>query len=192
MLFLCVFFILHVNSQLLYNINSSSDALPIVFSIIIEGRMNMVKETLLLVGHGSKLPYSKQLILDVAEKVKAKNEFENVEIGLMEFNEPTIPDALKKIIEGGSKRIIVVPVFLAPGTHTEKDIPRILGLLKEEESACYSHDHGDGHVHSHSHGHHHHHGDPVDIPEDVEIIYKKPLGADDRIVEVVMERALNS
>ncbi|WNY28718.1 hypothetical protein MmiEs2_09210 [Methanimicrococcus stummii] len=155
----------------------------------------MVKETLLLVGHGSKLPYSKQLILDIAEKVKARNEFENVEIGLMEFNEPSIPDALKKIIEGGSKRIIVVPVFLAPGTHTEKDIPRILGLLKEEES-YHSHDHEHHHDHEHGHGHHghhhHHHGDPVDIPEDVEIVYKKPLGADDRIVDIVMERALNS
>ncbi|MDR2943665.1 MAG: sirohydrochlorin nickelochelatase [Methanosarcinales archaeon] len=170
----------------------------------------MVKETLLLVGHGSKLPFSKQLILDVAEKVKARGEFENVEIGLMEFNEPTIPDALKKIIDGGSKRIVVVPVFLAPGTHTEKDIPRILGLLKEE-SACCGHEHGrhdehDHHhehshhdhehahhhdEHDHHHGHHHHHGDPVDIPEDVEIIYKKPLGADDRIVDIVLERALN-
>lgn len=169
----------------------------------------MVKETLLLVGHGSKLPYSKQLVLDVAEKVKARNEFENVEIGLMEFNEPTIPDALKKIIEGGSKRIIVVPVFLAPGTHTEKDIPRILGLLKEEEkkdekSCCghnhehhghehnhEHHNHEHGHGHHHGHGHRHHHGDPVDVPDDVEIIYKKPLGADDRIVDIVMERALN-
>jgi sirohydrochlorin cobaltochelatase len=156
----------------------------------------MVKETLLLVGHGSKLPYSKQLITDIAEKVKAQNKFENIEIGLMEFNEPSIPTALKKIIADGTKRIIVVPVFLAPGTHTEKDIPRILGLLKDDGGGHHHHHHhGDGsghHSHSHGHGHHHHHhGDPVDVPDDVEIIYKKPLGADDRIVEIVMERALN-
>ncbi|WNY22799.1 hypothetical protein MmiHf6_00840 [Methanimicrococcus hongohii] len=154
----------------------------------------MVKETLLLVGHGSKLPYSKQLILDVAEKVKAQNKFENIEIGLMEFNEPSIPTALKKIIADGTKRIIVVPVFLAPGTHTEKDIPRILGLLKDEQETHHHHEHGEecGYSHKHEgHHHHHHHGDPVDIPDDVEIIYKKPLGADDRIVEIVMERALN-
>jgi len=159
----------------------------------------MVKETLLLVGHGSKLPYSKQLLVDIAEKVKAQNKFENIEIGLMEFNEPSIPTALKKIIADGTKRIIVVPVFLAPGTHTTKDIPTILGLLKEEhDHHDHGHSHGHGHSHSHdhhdhghSHGHgHHHHGEPVDIPDDVEIIYKKPLGADDRIVEIVMERAL--
>lgn len=176
----------------------------------------MTTETLLLVGHGSKLPYSKQLLTDIAEKVKARNEYDAVEIGLMEFNEPSIPDALKKIIESGSKKIIVVPVFLAPGTHTEKDIPRILGLLKEDEKCgCDSHcghhgheghshgheehhhdhhEHSPGHGHTHGHGHHHghHHGDAVDIPEDVEIIYKKPLGADDRIVDIVLERASRS
>lgn len=150
-----------------------------------------VNETLLLVGHGSKLPYSKQLLVDVAEKVKAKNEFENIEIGLMEFNEPSIPDALKKIIASGSKKIIVVPVFLAPGTHTTKDIPTILGLLKCEEHA---HDHGHDHSHDgHSHHHHHNHAtEIVEIPDDVEIIYKEPLGADDRIVDIVMERALGN
>lgn len=168
------------------------------------------QETLLLVGHGSKLPYSKQLLVDIAEKVKAKNEFENVEIGLMEFNEPTIPNALKKIIASGSKKIIVVPVFLAHGTHTTKDIPTILGLLKNSHSHSHdhphghshdhphdhSHDHPHDHSHDHSHGHshggcgHHHETEAIEVPADVEIIYRDPLGADDRIVEIVMERAL--
>ncbi|WNY26993.1 sirohydrochlorin nickelochelatase [Methanolapillus ohkumae] len=183
------------------------------------------KETLLLVGHGSKLPYSKQLLMDVAEKVKNSGRFENVEIGLMEFNEPTIPQSLKKIIAGGSKKITVVPVFLAPGTHTEKDIPRILGLLKDNQDHhqhCHdngidhehhdddhnddhdddhdddhknNHDgkkcgHGQGHGHGHGHHGHHHDFENVEIPRDVEIIYKKPIGADDRIAEIIMERAL--
>jgi len=171
------------------------------------------EETLLLVGHGSKLPYSKQLILEIAEKVKAKNEFENVEIGMMEFNEPTIPDALKKIIASGSKKIIVVPVFLAHGTHTTKDIPTILGLRKSEpdnghgcahehhekaseittlksHSSKGSHDHGHAHGHGHGHHHHRHVTEIVEIPDDVEIIYREPIGVDDRIVDIVMERAL--
>jgi Uncharacterized conserved protein len=156
-------------------------------------------ETLLLVGHGSKLPYSKELLVEIAKKVENQGKFENIEIGLMEFNEPSIPTALKKIIASGSKKIIVVPVFLAPGTHTTKDIPTILGLLKEkhDHDHNHSHDHHDhhhhdhDHSHGHGHGHHHHHGEPVDIPDDVEIVYKEPLGADDRIVEIVMERALS-
>ena len=165
---------------------------------MMNGRLNMSsKETLLLVGHGSKLPYSKELLVEIAKKIEDKGMFENIEIGLMEFNEPSIPTALKKIIASGSKKIIVVPVFLAAGTHTTKDIPTMLGLLKGESNHCHphTHDHDDdhhSHGHAHGHGHHHHHdNEKVDIPEDIEIIYREPLGADDRIVEIVMERALS-
>ena len=142
-------------------------------------------EALVLVGHGSRLPYSKELLVKLAEKVKERNIFPIVEIGLMEFNEPTIPQAVKKAIEQGAKKIIVVPVFLAHGIHTTRDIPRLLGLIDEEE-----HEHEHEHSHGHHHHHHHHHTDEkLEIPEDVEIIYREPIGADDRIVDIIIDRA---
>jgi sirohydrochlorin cobaltochelatase len=142
-------------------------------------------EALVLVGHGSRLPYSKELLVKLAEKVKERNIFPIVEIGLMEFNEPTIPQAVKKAIEQGAKKIIVVPVFLAHGIHTTRDIPRLLGLIDEEE---HEHDHEHSHGHHHHHHHHHEH-EKLEIPEDVEIIYREPLGADDRIVDIIIDRA---
>ncbi|XRO75284.1 sirohydrochlorin nickelochelatase [Methanocaldococcus sp. 28A] len=141
-------------------------------------------EALVLVGHGSRLPYSKELLVKLAEKVKEKNIFPIVEIGLMEFNEPTIPQAVKKAIEQGAKKIIVVPVFLAHGIHTTRDIPKMLGLIED------NHEH---HHHEHEHGHHHHHHhhehEKLEIPEDIEIIYREPIGADDRIVDIIIDRA---
>ncbi|WP_017980990.1 sirohydrochlorin nickelochelatase [Methanocaldococcus villosus] len=131
-------------------------------------------EALILVGHGSRYPYSKELMEKIAEKIRERNLFPIVEIGMMEFNEPTIPQALKKVIEMGAKRIIVVPVFLAHGTHTLKDIPHLLGLKELDEN--------DSHHHHHDHEH-------VEIPEDVEIIYREPIGADDRLVEIIIDRA---
>jgi sirohydrochlorin cobaltochelatase len=142
-------------------------------------------EALVLVGHGSRLPYSKELLVKLAEKVKEKNIFPIVEIGMMEFNEPTIPQAVKKAIEQGAKKIIVVPVFLAHGIHTTRDIPRLLGLIDEDE-----HEHEHEHSHGHHHHHHHHHEhEKLEIPEDVEIIYREPIGADDRIVDIIIDRA---
>ena len=138
-------------------------------------------EALVLVGHGSRLPYSKELLVKLAEKVKEKNIFPIVEIGMMEFNEPTIPQAVKKAIEQGAKKIIVVPVFLAHGIHTTRDIPKLLGLIDEEE---HEHEH-----HHHHHHHHHHEHEKLEIPEDVEIIYREPIGADDRIVDIIVDRA---
>jgi sirohydrochlorin cobaltochelatase len=141
-------------------------------------------EALVLVGHGSRLPYSKELLVKLAEKVKERNIFPIVEIGLMEFNEPTIPQAVKKAIEQGAKKIIVVPVFLAHGIHTTRDIPRLLGLIDEEE-----HEHEHEHSHGHHHHHHHHEHEKLEIPNGVEIIYREPIGADDRIVDIIIDRA---
>ncbi|WP_456371796.1 sirohydrochlorin nickelochelatase [Methanocaldococcus sp.] len=138
-------------------------------------------EALVLVGHGSRLPYSKELLVKLAEKIKEKNIFPIVEIGLMEFNEPTIPQAVKKAIERGAKKIIVVPVFLAHGIHTTRDIPKMLGLI-EDDNGHHEEEH-------HHHHHHHHEHEKLEIPEDVEIIYREPIGADDRIVDIIIDRA---
>ena len=178
------------------------------------------KEALILVGHGSRLPFSKELIQTIAEKIRAKNEYEVVEYGMMEFNTPTIKDAVEAAIAKGSKRLIVVPVFLAPGNHSERDIPTILGLAPTEKAAmiiaegehhhdhhhehehehCHENDHEhehehcheDDHEHEHHHEHHHHDhkSDAVGpLPEGVEIVYRGTIGADDKIVDIVLERA---
>ncbi|ADC69701.1 cobalamin (vitamin B12) biosynthesis CbiX protein [Methanocaldococcus sp. FS406-22] len=143
-------------------------------------------EALVLVGHGSRLPYSKELLVKLAEKVKERNIFPIVEIGLMEFNEPTIPQAVKKAIEQGAKKIIVVPVFLAHGIHTTRDIPRLLGLIEDNHEHHHEHEHSHGHHHHH---HHHHEHEKLEIPDGVEIIYREPIGADDRIVDIIIDRA---
>lgn len=140
-------------------------------------------EALVLVGHGSRLPHSKNVVVEVAEKIKARNSYDIVEVGMMEFNEPTIPQAIQKVIDAGATKIIVTPVFLAPGNHTERDIPKILGIY-EGDGDCHHHHH---HDHECS-GHHHHDTEELEIPEGVEIIYRKPMGADDRIVDIVLDR----
>jgi len=141
-------------------------------------------EALILVGHGSRLPYSKEVVSKIAEKIRERNIYPIVEIGMMEFNEPTITQAVKRAIEKGAKRIIVVPVFLAHGNHTKRDIPKILGIYNgEEEEESHHHEH---------HHHHHHREEPLEIPEDVEIIYREPIGPDDRLVDIIIDRALGN
>ena len=143
--------------------------------------MNMTtKKALLLVGHGSKLPYSKEFMINILEKLKKKNIFSgNVYVGLMEFNHPTIPESLKEIISSGFKKIIVLPVFLAHGTHTKKDIPKILQLNSNNI---------ENHEEIHSHHSHHISNEKIEIPNDVEIIYKDPIGPHDKIIDILLEK----
>jgi len=131
----------------------------------------------ILVGHGSRLPYGKDVLSQLAEIYK-KNTNYPVEIGFMNMDQPSIPTSINKLADLGVKKIVVTPVFLADGVHTTQDIPRILGLGNGDETMEHHH-----HEHKHEEEHVHFHG---------EIIYTKPLGADIRIAEIIKDRVDNA
>lgn len=131
----------------------------------------------LLVGHGSRLHYGKDVVSQIAEMYRENQEF-IVEVGFMNMSKPSIPEAITRLADKGAEKIIVTPVFLAHGVHTTEDIPRILGLNN-------GHDETPAHSHSHSHSHDH---EEVAIDFKGEIIYTEPLGADKRIADIVKDR----
>jgi sirohydrochlorin cobaltochelatase len=132
----------------------------------------------LLVGHGSRLPYGKDVVSQIADMYRENGEF-IVEVGFMNMSKPSIPEAINSLAENGAEKIIVTPVFLAHGVHTTEDIPRILGLNNGHDESK----HGHGHSHGHSHD-----DEEVEINFKGEIIYTEPLGADRRIADIVKDR----
>lgn len=135
------------------------------------------KTGVLLISHGSRLPVASETINKLADMYRETTDFK-VNVGYMEIREPNIPTALSELLEGTEiDTVIAVPVFLAHGIHTTRDIPTILGFIEEEE-----HDHDDnGH-------HHHHHHDIEKIDFDGKVIYTEPLGADPLILEIIKNR----
>ena len=52
-----------------------------------------------------------------------------VDYAFMEIRQPDIPTVVEKLAtENDLEKLIVVPVFIAHGLHTKRDIPRILGI----------------------------------------------------------------
>ena len=133
---------------------------------------------ILLVSHGSRLGYNKEFISEVQSKFDEICELPNT-YGFMELAEPNIPTSINKLLSEneGIERLVVVPVFIAPGVHTTSDIPTILGLKE------HSHDHEHGHDH-----HHHHHHDLEAIDFDGEILYGEPICADDILIDILKEK----
>ncbi|MBR3197643.1 MAG: sirohydrochlorin nickelochelatase, partial [Methanobrevibacter sp.] len=83
----------------------------------------------ILVSHGSTLPYAEEVFTEIKEKFIKKTGYPS-EIGYMKVSEPTIAgavDILKEEVDD-LDNIIALPVFLAPGIHTNIDIPQLLGL----------------------------------------------------------------
>lgn len=138
------------------------------------------KVGIVLVGHGSRLPYGKDVLSQLAEIYRQESD-NPVEIGFMNMNKPSIPSSINKLAERGVEKIVVTPVFLAPGVHTTEDIPRILGLKNNRDE---SH----GHHHEHGHGHSHDHGETEEIHFQGKIIYTDPLGPDPKIVSIIKDR----
>jgi sirohydrochlorin ferrochelatase len=132
----------------------------------------------LLVGHGSRLPYGKDVVSQIADMYRENGEF-LVEVGFMNMSKPSIPEAINSLAENGAEKIVVTPVFLAHGVHTTEDIPRILGLNNGHDESKHSH----GHSHGHSQDE-----EEVEINFKGEIIYTEPLGADRRIANIVKDR----
>ena len=148
---------------------------------------------ILLLSHGSRLDDGEEVIKAYKEMYTEEFPDMPVEYGFMEIRKPGIPETIKKLsTENDLDRIIVVPVFVAHGLHTKRDIPGLLGIESDYEGESghhhHHHDH-DNHDHGHHHGHHHHHDhDDEPVEFDGEIILTDPLGIDKRMYEIIKDR----
>ena len=119
---------------------------------------------ILAIGHGSKLPYNKDVVTQIADYIAKRHTDVVVRAGFMENCEPTLGEAIEGFSGTGVTKVAAVPVFLASGVHITKDIPRILGL---DEKGC---------------------GTLVIDGKEVPLCYAKPLGADELIADLVFKR----
>lgn len=88
----------------------------------------MGKKGMLLVGHGSTMPYNKELVENTASLIKSQTTDFIVKTGFMNLNTPTIRESLNDFKHEPIDALVVVPLFLAKGVHIEKDIPGEIGL----------------------------------------------------------------
>jgi len=124
----------------------------------------MTKEAILLIGHGSKLDYNKQVLELQAENLRRQGH-EDVFIGYNEKTMPLVGDKLAEMMEQGYDTVYAMPVFIASGVHITRDIPRKLGIPEGSD------------------------GGTVEMNGHKALVkYGEPLGNDPRIAEILMER----
>jgi precorrin-8X/cobalt-precorrin-8 methylmutase len=80
-------------------------------------------------------------------------------------NKPTIPESIESLAKKGVSKIVLIPAFLAPGVHTTREIPELIELKEKE---------------------------PALAAKGIELVYGEPLGADERIAEIIEEKALKA
>ena len=92
---------------------------------------------MLLVGHGSTMPYNQELVEKTAAIIKVQNKDFIVKCGFMNMNKPTIKESLEEFRQEPIEALVVVPLFLAKGVHIEKDIPGEIGLPEGTKTGSF-------------------------------------------------------
>ena len=164
--------------QLLSSIGPRDELLDIIDKRIAEALSDSklgddAKTGILLVTHGSRLNYNKEFATALYNKFEKSCDLPS-SFGFMELCGPSIPESINKLVdENDLERLVVIPVFIAPGMHTTHDIPHILGFLEAHE-----HSHDQGHDHSH---------DLTPVEFDGEILYPEPIKADDILIDILID-----
>ncbi len=89
-----------------------------------------MKAALLVMVHGSPRPIANNDMFAVVDVLRQRGVYSVVEVGFMELNEPSIPEAIARCVEQGADRVVAVPYFLHTGNHVTDDLP---GVLEEAQ-----------------------------------------------------------
>ncbi len=87
---------------------------------------------IILCGHGSRDSQAVKEFIKVVKKIKTRIPTIPVVFGFLEFNRPTISEALDQLRNMGVERIIALPAMLFAAGHTKNDIPAVLNKYSAE------------------------------------------------------------
>jgi sirohydrochlorin ferrochelatase len=79
-----------------------------------------MKKALLLIAHGSRQANANEDLLALASDLRSA--YAVVEPAFLELAEPTIDVAAQRCVERGAEHVTIVPYFLSPGVHVERDL----------------------------------------------------------------------
>jgi sirohydrochlorin ferrochelatase len=126
----------------------------------------MGKIGLLLIGHGSRLPYNKELVEETARQMATMSEY-LIRCAYMEKSTPTITDALAEFRKDDLDLLVAVPLFLARGVHIVEDIPLLLELPMEASRGTFTLANG----------------------RSIPLVYAEPIGKDPLLAKLMLKNA---
>lgn len=100
-------------------------------SAVLEKRV-LTMEALILFSHGSLLCGAGEALEDHAARLRAQGTYAPVEVGYMNYSEPTFVQAVAKCRAAGAASIRVLPFFLVPGYFVTTTLPQHIARAQTE------------------------------------------------------------
>ncbi|MEZ4616301.1 MAG: sirohydrochlorin chelatase [Caldilineaceae bacterium] len=89
----------------------------------------------ILVGHGSIHSDSGKSMIRIATRLREQGVAPIVEAGFLNYNQPTLVDAVKKCKAQGATLIVIQPYFLIDGQYASQDLPSLVRTVAAAEPA---------------------------------------------------------
>ncbi|NDC61654.1 MAG: cobalamin biosynthesis protein CbiX, partial [Betaproteobacteria bacterium] len=86
-------------------------------------------KAIVLFAHGSRDPLWHRPIQVVAERVAMLQPGVKVVCAYLEFNSPSLENAVNDLVNQGFDNLRLVPMFLGVGKHVREDLPNMLAEL---------------------------------------------------------------
>ena len=80
---------------------------------------------ILLFGHGARNPEWAQPFHRIRDAILAREPEALVAPGFLELMRPSFDEGVDCLVRQGATQIVVVPIFMAAGSHIKKDLPQL-------------------------------------------------------------------
>ncbi|MDO8348296.1 MAG: CbiX/SirB N-terminal domain-containing protein [Rugosibacter sp.] len=86
---------------------------------------------ILLFGHGARRPEWAEPFHHIRTAILTVDPAARVEFGFLELMRPTFDEGIAALVRQGATEIVVVPIFIAGGSHVNKDLPQLAANAME-------------------------------------------------------------
>jgi sirohydrochlorin cobaltochelatase len=85
----------------------------------------------ILFAHGARDPSWGAPFRRIAARLRAEAPELLLELAFLEFMPPDLPAAARALADRGARHIAIVPLFLGPGGHLTRELPRLAGTIAD-------------------------------------------------------------
>jgi sirohydrochlorin ferrochelatase len=94
---------------------------------------------IIVFAHGSRVEAANQAVRSVAADLARAGEHPIVEAAFLELGVPSLEDAADLLADRGVERIVIIPYFLTPGLHLERDLPALVSRISNKHKSIQIH-----------------------------------------------------
>ena len=90
---------------------------------------------IIVFAHGSRIEAANEAVRSAAAGLARSGGFPLVEAAFLELGIPSLEEAAERLVERGIERLVILPYFLTPGLHLERDLPILVKNITNRYSS---------------------------------------------------------